>query len=85
MLQELALLEYTVLNFPPSVVAAAAVLLAQSYEGVFTSASQLQRVSGYSPQVLGTFPCMLCLPVQVLLTSSIWLPPMLHLSPYLLH
>ena len=36
LLQELALVEYTLLIFPPSVVAAAAVLLAQSYDNVFT-------------------------------------------------
>lgn len=41
------------LNFPPSVVAAAAVLLAQSYENVFTAAPHLQRLSGYTPQLLG--------------------------------
>jgi hypothetical protein len=51
--QELALLEYAVLNFPPSVVAAAAVLLAQSYGNLFTAAPHLQRLSGYTPQLLG--------------------------------
>ena len=51
--QELALLEYAVLNFPPSVVAAAAVLLAQSYDNIFTAAPHLQRLSGYTPQLLG--------------------------------
>ncbi len=41
------------LNFPPSVVAAAAVLLAQSYDSLFTAAPHLQRLSGYTPQLLG--------------------------------
>ncbi|DBB06239.1 TPA: hypothetical protein ACH3X3_009782 [Trebouxia sp. C0006] len=50
---ELALLEYAVLNFPPSVVAAASVLLAQSYDNLFTAAPHLQRLSGYTPQLLG--------------------------------
>ena len=52
-MQELALLEYAVLNFPPSVVAAASVLLAQSYDNLFTAAPHLQRLSGYTPQLLG--------------------------------
>ncbi len=52
-MQELALLEYAVLNFPHSVVAAAAVLLAQSYDNLFTAAPHLQRLSGYTPQLLG--------------------------------
>lgn len=60
LLQELALLEYTLLSFPPSVVAAAAVLLAQSYDNVFTTASELERVSGYSSQVLGVLLCLPC-------------------------
>ena len=51
--QELALLEYGVLNFPPSVVAAASLLLAQSYDNVFTASAHLQRLSGYTPQLLG--------------------------------
>ncbi|KAL3146333.1 hypothetical protein ABBQ32_003025 [Trebouxia sp. C0010 RCD-2024] len=52
-LTELALLEYGVLNFPPSVVAAASLLLAQSYDNVFTASAHLQRLSGYTPQLLG--------------------------------
>lgn len=52
-MQELALLEYGVLNFPPSVVAAASVLLAQSYDNIFTASGHLQRLSGYTPQLLG--------------------------------
>lgn len=52
-LTELGLLEYAVLNFPPSVVAAAATLLAQSYSNTYTAAAHLQRLSGYTPQLLG--------------------------------
>ena len=52
-MQELSLLEYGMLNFPPSVVAAAAVLLGQSYENVFSAAPHLQRLSGYNAQLLG--------------------------------
>ena len=52
-MQELALLEYGVLNFPPSVVAAASLLLAQSYDNIFTASAHLQRLSGYTPQLLG--------------------------------
>ena len=52
-LQELALLEYGMLNFPPSVVAAASLLLAQSYDNIFTASAYLQRLSGYTPQLLG--------------------------------
>ena len=52
-MQELALLEYGVLNFPPSVVAAASLLLAQSYDNVYIASGPLQRLSGYTPQLLG--------------------------------
>lgn len=52
-LQELALLEFGVLNFPPSVVAAASLLLAQSYDNIYTASAHLQRLSGYTPQLLG--------------------------------
>ena len=52
-LQELALLEYGVLNFPPSVVAAASLLLAQSYDNALIASANLQRLSGYTPQLLG--------------------------------
>lgn len=52
-LTELALLEYGVLNFPPSVVAAASLLLAQSYDNVYTASAHLQQLSGYTPQLLG--------------------------------
>ena len=41
------------LNFPPSVVAAASLLLAQSYDNVYTASAHLQQLSGYTPQLLG--------------------------------
>ena len=52
-LQELALIEYRMLYFPPSVVAAAAVLLGESYCGPARISAQLRDLSGYTPQLLG--------------------------------
>ena len=52
-LQELALIEYRMLYFPPSVIAAAAVLLGESYCGPARIAAQLRDLSGYTPQLLG--------------------------------
>ena len=47
------MLDYCMLVHPPSVVAAAALVLANSYDSVFRVTSPLQRLSGYTPQILG--------------------------------
>ena len=78
-LQELALIEYRMLYFPPSVVAAAAVLLGESYCGPARVSAQLRDLSGYTPQLLGE---LFLGPVWMYVSATRWAAAAVVLTAY---